>query len=49
MLFATVRLAFHALRAVAMHSGSIGASAVGNHRRKVREGQIDIRPEVDHL
>ena len=36
-------------RTVGLHYGGISASAVSNIRRKVREGQIDIRPEVDHL
>ncbi len=36
-------------RTVGLHYGSISCSAVGNIRRKVREGQIDIRSDLDHL
>ena len=36
-------------RTVGLHYGGISASAVSNIRRKVREGQIDILAEIDHL
>jgi len=32
-----------------MHYGGIGAPAVGNIRRRVRQRQIAILPEVDQL
>ncbi|MDY0166497.1 MAG: hypothetical protein RBS80_08130 [Thermoguttaceae bacterium] len=34
---------------MALHYGGISPSAVGNIRRKVREGQFDIRSDLDHL
>ncbi len=36
-------------RTVGLHYGGISCSAVGNIRRKVREGQIDIRSDLDPL
>ncbi len=36
-------------RTVGLHYGGISCSAVGNIRRKVREGQFDIRSDLDHL
>ncbi len=36
-------------RTVGLHYGGISSSAVGNIRRKVREGQFDIRSDLDHL
>ena len=36
-------------RAVGMHYGGITGAAVANIRRRVREGQIAIPPEVDRL
>ena len=36
-------------RAVGMHYGGISASAVSKIRRKVRQREIDILPEVDRL
>jgi len=46
---AACRLTGKSGRAVGIHYGGISASAVGNIRRKVRGGQIDVRPEVEHL
>ncbi|MDZ7620277.1 MAG: transposase [Patescibacteria group bacterium] len=36
-------------RTVGLHYGGISCSAVGNIRRKVREGQLDIRSDLDPL
>jgi len=36
-------------RAVGMHYGAISGAAVGNIRRKIREGHNDIRPEIARL
>jgi chromosomal replication initiation ATPase DnaA len=36
-------------RTVGLHYGGISCSAVGNIRRKVREGQLDIRSDLDLL
>ena len=50
-----VRLALYTLvtsesaRTLGLHYGGISSSAVGSIRRKVREGQLDIRSDLDHL
>jgi putative transposase len=36
-------------RTVGLHYGGISCSAVGNIRRKVREGRFDIQSDLDHL
>jgi len=43
------RLTGESGRAVGMHYGGISSSAVGNIRRKVRDGQIDIDRQLDSL
>jgi len=43
------RLTGNCGRAVGMHYGGISASAVGNIRRKVRQGELDIQAELDQL
>ncbi len=43
------RLTGQSGRAVGMHYGGISGAAVGNIRRKVREGTIDILPAVERL
>ena len=36
-------------RTVGLHYGGIRSSAVGNIRRKLREGRLGIRSDLDHL
>ncbi|TVS18473.1 MAG: hypothetical protein EA424_10820 [Planctomycetaceae bacterium] len=43
------RLTGESARTVGRHYGSIRSSSLGNIRPKVREGQFDVRSDLDHL